>query len=836
MGFVLPQSRVACSQLVACQTGATEEVQSSDVIIMSLTHCLAVLYIYMQFTSLRDLGSSYLLGIAGVFTIFSSFVFSAGVVAFLGKELTGLNQALPFFLLLIDLSKAGALAKFGLCSTNTDDLRKNIAHGISMLGPNMTIDTLVKILVICVGTLTGISWLSNACCFGALSIFVNYIVFMSFYPAALALFLEMSHNEQAGRPAWQIELASVLTDIENEDKNNPVSQNIKLIMSVGLAGVHIYSWKGFGTGLGETTASFHSNYGVWSEFIGIGPDKYLAICLFFLLTAKFLFWDSKHHTKPSVTFQDDALTDVDQETVAQVQASGLKARKPDGNLVFSRLDFSEVSRKSSLSSIPENEPVPSTPDGSKSTFLIGVSESESDAEEERASETETAVPSEPRPVEKCLEIFETAGGVGKLTNAEIVQLIDKKHLQPYNLERDLGNPERGVAVRRMITRPKLDNGSSIDGIPYAGYDYSLVMGACCENVIGYMPVPLGVAGPLRLDGKDFMIPMATTEGCLVASTNRGCSALRRAGGVTSSVVNDGMTRAPVVRFPSAKLASEVKRWLQKPENFAQVKSDFDSTSRFARLQSISTAIGGRLLFIRFKAVTGDAMGMNMVSKGAEKALAEIQKIFPDMEIVSLSGNFCTDKKPSAVNWIEGRGKSVVCEAIIPSNIVTQVLKTSVPALVELSCCKNLIGSSMAGSIGGFNAHAANIVAAIFIAAGQDPAQVVCSSNCMTLVEPWGPRNEDLYMTCTMPSIEVGTVGGGTLLPGQRSCLEMLGVYGPNADSPGENAASLARVVCGAVLAGELSLMSALAAGHLVKSHLKHNRSSSALIAGMKNTN
>merc|ERR1712179_667049 len=141
---------------------------------------------------------------------------------------------------------------------------------------------------------------------------------------------------------------------------------------------------------------------------------------------------------------------------------------------------------------------------------------------------------------------------------------------------------------------------------------------------------------------------------------------------------------------------------------------------------------------------------------------------------------------------------------------------------------NQTGSAMAGSIGGFNAHAANIVTAIFIATGQDAAQNVGSSNCITLMEPWGPDGRDLYITCTMPSIEVGTVGGGTVLPPQSSCLEMLGVRGSHTTSPGENACQLARVICGAVLAGELSLMSALATGHLVKSHLRHNRSSTAI--------
>lgn len=180
----------------------------------------------------------------------------------------------------------------------------------------------------------------------------------------------------------------------------------------------------------------------------------------------------------------------------------------------------------------------------------------------------------------------------------------------------------------------------------------------------------------------------------------------------------GMTRGPVVRFPSIILASEAMDWMQREEGFETMKESFDETSRFARLTKIQVNIAGRLLFIRFVAKTGDAMGMNMVSKGTEKSLHTVKEKFPEMEIISLSGNFCADKKPAAVNWIEGRGKGVVCEAIIPADVVSSVLKTSTHALVDVNNSKNLVGSAVAGSIGGFNAHAANIITAIFIATGQ----------------------------------------------------------------------------------------------------------------------
>ena len=267
------------------------------------------------------------------------------------------------------------------------------------------------------------------------------------------------------------------------------------------------------------------------------------------------------------------------------------------------------------------------------------------------------------------------------------------------------------------------------------YDYSRVMGACCENVIGYMPLPLGIAGPLKVDGVMYPIPMATAEGTLVASTSRGCKALNAGGGVTTVLTYDGMTRGPAIDFPSIVVAAEAKAWIESVDGYAIVKEAFESTSRFAKLQNIKCAMAGRTLFVRFATRTGDAMGMNMISKATEKALETISRFFPSMVVLALSGNYCTDKKPAAINWIEGRGKSIVAEAVIPGKVVKSVLKTTVEALCNLNTKKNLIGSAMAGSVGGFNAHAANILTALFLATGQDPAQNVESSNCMTLMEP-----------------------------------------------------------------------------------------------------
>ncbi|BCS24138.1 HMG-CoA reductase [Aspergillus puulaauensis] len=424
-----------------------------------------------------------------------------------------------------------------------------------------------------------------------------------------------------------------------------------------------------------------------------------------------------------------------------------------------------------------------------------------------------------------------------LSDEELIELSLRGKLPGYALEKSLENEDlmsrvdaftRAVKIRRaVVSRTPATSAvtSSLEAskLPYKDYNYGLVHGACCENVIGNLPLPIGVAGPLTIDGLSYFIPMATTEGVLVASASRGAKAINAGGGAVTVLTGDGMTRGPCVGFPTLARAAAAKVWLDSDEGRNIMTTAFNSTSRFARLQHMKTALAGTYLYIRFKTTTGDAMGMNMISKGVEKALniMATECGFSDMATISVSGNFCTDKKAAALNWIDGRGKSVVAEAIIPGEVVRNVLKSDVDALVELNTSKNLIGSAMAGSLGGFNAHASNIVTAIFLATGQDPAQNVESSSCITTMKN---SNGNLQIAVSMPSIEVGTIGGGTILEAQSAMLDFLGVRGSHPTNPGDNARQLARIVAAAVLAGELSLCSALAAGHLVRAHMAHNRS------------
>ncbi|VDK84036.1 unnamed protein product [Litomosoides sigmodontis] len=424
-----------------------------------------------------------------------------------------------------------------------------------------------------------------------------------------------------------------------------------------------------------------------------------------------------------------------------------------------------------------------------------------------------------------LKLGKVTDNCASLNDREIMQLLNFGHLKHRDLEQKLDNDFlRAVSLRRSHFFETAN--ISFQNLPFQQYDYSYVNGSCCENVVGYVPVPTGIVGPLLVNGHKCFVPMSTTEGALIASTNRGCRAVFESGGVTVRMCRNGMTRAPVVQFANVARTLEMKDLLDSPSGFEKIKAVFDSTSSFARLQRLETEAVGRLLFIRFEAETGDAMGMNMVSKGANAVLSYLKEKYPEMEVLSVSGNYCMDKKASAINWIKGRGKSMIAEATIPASVVQTVLKTNVDALVRLGQAKLLIGSSMAGTIGGWNAHAANVVAAIFIATGQDVAQVVSSSMCLTTMEKTDVG--DLYISCNMRCLEVGIVGGGTVLPAQNACLQIMGCGKPTA-VPGECAARLAEIICSTVLAGELSLMAAQCSSDLVKSHIRLNRSTRCLL-------
>ena len=336
----------------------------------------------------------------------------------------------------------------------------------------------------------------------------------------------------------------------------------------------------------------------------------------------------------------------------------------------------------------------------------------------------------------------------------------------------------------------------------------------CENMIGAVQIPLGVAGPIKIRGNyargEFYLPLATHEAALVASVNRGCKAVTLSGGVNVVAENAGITRGPVFQTKSLKDSHEFKDWLEK--NFPRLAEIAQSTSSHLSLLKQKISIIGKNVFVRFSFDTSDAMGMNMATYATDKIASYIRQEIK-VECLSLAGNFDLDKKPSYLNFSEGRGKKVWAEAVLSPQTVREVLKTTPEKIHKLAVTKCYLGSIMSGSLG-FNAHFTNMIAAIFLATGQDAAHVVEGSLGITATDMSGGS---LYISIYLPDLPVGTIGGGTGLPAQSEALRLLGVYGGR---DGKNSMKLAEIIGAGVLAGELSLLASLAQGSLAQAHRK----------------
>lgn len=400
-----------------------------------------------------------------------------------------------------------------------------------------------------------------------------------------------------------------------------------------------------------------------------------------------------------------------------------------------------------------------------------------------------------------------------------IHLLESKYLKGGDVEDPF---TKAVAERNRIlglSRPINEEFDSLEEF------YGAVHGKCCESVIGAIWLPIGVVGPLPLSGlgRSVYVPLATVEGALVASVNRGCKALRLGSSLSSLVSTGrrkGITRGPSFRAPTIERAAAFLAAFEDLERFEEWRKVFDSSSPggHVRLIEIRGRQIGTYVYLRVRCDTSEAMGMNMVSRGCSVLFEHVLSEFSDIRMTALSGNYCVDKKPAAMNWIDGRGREVISSVRISSTVLKQVFGVSDGnRLVELNLSKNLIGSAAAGSVGGFNAQVANVVAAFYLAMGQDVAQVVDASQALTLLEFDSPADE-LVATLTMPCIELGIRGGGTGLPHQRRCLQM--VLGTEAAS--DRVDELAKCLGLLALAGELSLLAALETDTLLSAHMKFN--------------
>lgn len=329
-------------------------------------------------------------------------------------------------------------------------------------------------------------------------------------------------------------------------------------------------------------------------------------------------------------------------------------------------------------------------------------------------------------------------------------------------------------------------------------------------------IPTRTVGPIKIIGdyeSKVEVPLATFETPLWPSVNRGARISRACTGICVVVASDCMTRSILLEAPNASYALESTNKLNSHKEVLQLA--ISKASKFTKLQDWKVQIIGNLIYLRFSFGTGDAAGHNMATKAAEIILNYILETFSQLQYVSISGNYCVDKKNSAVNGILGRGKYVIAEMIIPKDICLKQLRTSPEAIVNLNIKKNLIGSIIAGSVRSANAHFANMLLAFYLATGQDAANIVEGSQGFTYAEI--NTNGDLYFSVTLPNIIVGTVGAGKNFDFVQENLKLM-------NCQGNNAKKLAAIAAATVFCGELSLLAAQTnRGELMRSHIAIER-------------
>jgi hydroxymethylglutaryl-CoA reductase (NADPH) len=383
---------------------------------------------------------------------------------------------------------------------------------------------------------------------------------------------------------------------------------------------------------------------------------------------------------------------------------------------------------------------------------------------------------------------------------------------PVPRDRENDYTREAAEARREFVRER--TGVDLEHVSNYSFDPA-TLGGNVEQFVGVAQVPIGLAGPLLVNGEhaqgEFYVPMATAEGTLVASYNRGMRLLYESGGVTTTIMADHMQRAPAFIFASARDARAFSGWLD--DHFDEIKAAAESTTRSGKLQEIERYTASRILFTRFNYTTGDAAGQNLTGKATQAAARWIEANNDTIEQYFLESNFATDKKSSQINMLRTRGKRVVAEAVIPNDVLNRIMRSDTRLMYRARQVSNL-GGFMSG-VNNNGAHSANGITAIFIATGQDAANVAESSAAYVYAEL--RDNGDYYYSVTIPSLIVATYGGGTGLATQRECLEMLGCYGT------DNVRKFTEIVAATVLCGELSLGSAIVAEEWVEAHDLYGR-------------
>ncbi|CCK32333.1 3-hydroxy-3-methylglutaryl-coenzyme A reductase [Streptomyces davaonensis JCM 4913] len=344
-------------------------------------------------------------------------------------------------------------------------------------------------------------------------------------------------------------------------------------------------------------------------------------------------------------------------------------------------------------------------------------------------------------------------------------------------------------------------------------------------------VPMRWVGPLRISGNvattETQVPLATYESPLWPSVGRGAKVSMLAErGIVATLVDERMTRSVLVEALDAQTALNAARTIDA--RIGELREVVRTCSRYAELIGVRHEINANLLFIRFEFSTGDASGHNMATLASDVLLRHLLETIPGIAYGSISGNYCTDKKATAVNGILGRGKNVVTELLVPRDVVERVLRTTADRVVELNVRKNLLGTLLAGGIRSANAHFANMLLGFYLATGQDAANIVEGSQGVVMAED---RDGDLYFACTLPNLIVGSVGNGKGLDFVEANLTRLGCRADR--DPGENARRLAVIGAATVLCGELSLLAAQTnPGELMRAHVQLERHNETAKAGV----
>ncbi len=334
-------------------------------------------------------------------------------------------------------------------------------------------------------------------------------------------------------------------------------------------------------------------------------------------------------------------------------------------------------------------------------------------------------------------------------------------------------------------------------------------------------IPMQRIGPIKITGAivndEIMVPLATFESPLWPSVKRGARVTFRSGGIGVTIIDDRMTRSLLLETPNASASQIFLNELKQRKN--EIATVINSSSRHISFLDFHSQLAGNLIYLRLEMTTGDAAGHNMTTLATEQLMNWLLEKFPAIRYVSLSGNYCTDKKNSAVNGILGRGKYVIAETSISRKICMSYFKSPPERIVELHIKKNLIGSILAGSVRTANAHFANILLAFYLATAQDAANIVEGSQGMVHAETIA---DDLYFSITLPNVIVGSIGNGKNLAFANQNLETMGCRQNRV--PGGNARRLAAIAAATVLCGELSLLAALTHPHeLMKIHRRMER-------------